>query len=315
MKMGPPMASLIEGLRVWSDHQAKHLPFLRIKTQRQVDDDASETLSDKTILFIEPRCHPATEFVLRNLRYFCSWPILIVHGTENESFMRTIASKIKGSFSFLNIGVADLPNPAYNTLFTSPAFWSHIEAEYIFITQTDTMLMRHADASLQEAIDKNLAFLGAPWNYTCTACQAPLDLGCGHMIDQRVVSSLGPDMIGNGGFCLRKKSLMLEALKRWKLDVAQPVAEVASVWPHASGTVKQEGCTNEDVFYNKCFSILKQEGLDINLASREQGIAFAIEQIGPWVWPKRGAVALGCHKPWVYLPPNLTRAILERTEY
>jgi hypothetical protein len=308
------MQNFAKGVRVWSDHQAEWLPWLRSKTLRDKS-DTIQTLDDRMILFIEPRCHPATEFVLRNIRHFCSWPILIVHGTENELFMKDIAGKIKGTFHFLSTRTADLPNPSYNTLFTTAEFWESFPCRWILIMQTDTMLMRNADATLQSFIDRKLSYVGAPWNYSCTACQAPIDQGCGHMIDQRVVASLAPDMIGNGGMCFRDKNKILAVLQQYKLD-AKLDANVLKAWKtdtNEKPRLLQLGCTNEDVFYAKSM----REMPDCTFPSRLEALDFAVEQIGPVSWPAehKRAVALGCHKPWVYLPPNLVRGILSRAEY
>lgn len=310
------MGTLAKGLALWADHQALSLPFLRKATARDASNAGSvtqdTTVTDRVILFIEPRAHPSTEFVLRNLRYFCTWPILIVHGTTNEQFMRTIVNDIRGEFRFLSTRVADLPNPAYNTLFTCPAFWESIPERWILITQTDTMLMRHADKELQALIDAQVPYIGAPWKYTCHLCDAPLDLGCGHMIDQKVVASLAPNMVGNGGFCFRDRLAVLDVLSRFKLD-SKPVEQVLKAWSASpSDKVTQRDCTNEDVFYAKSLTLLGR-----SLPGRADALRFAVEQLPPVEWPSEPnkAVALGCHKPWVYLAPNLIKGILNRVEY
>ena len=135
------------------------------------------------------------------------------------------------------------------------------------------------------------------------------------MIDQQTVSSLAPDMIGNGGFCVRDKQQIVRVLDQWRIDAAID-ANLLKKWNvdllQLEKIAPLKGCSNEDVFYAKAFTIL-----GCKFPSRTTALEFSIEQIGPVSWPKEKgqAVALECHKPWVYLAAPLVKAILERAEY
>jgi len=302
------MERFTKGIKVWADTATRLLPALRLKTDKAVP--CSDPVPNRAIVLVEPRSHPALEFVLRICRHFLpEWHIICVHGTENETFLKSTLETIHGTFSLVNCGVADLPAPAYNTMFTRPAFWSSLprSPEWVLVVQTDTMLMRSASQELEALIEKDIRFVGAPWSFTCGMCSAPLDGGCGHMIDQVVVASLQPDMVGNGGLSLRHVPSMLDALQTWCLDVP-PHAEVEKKWGTAGKTsVPQKGTSNEDVFFCKCF---KEKGF--TLADRATGLKFAIEQIGPFAWCSEGTLALGAHKPWAYLPDKLVASIFAR---
>lgn len=294
------------GLGAWSEHQSKSLPQLRKLT---ILDKTSEELEaeDRAIVFVEPRKHPCTEFVLRNFRHFMpTWKIIIVHGTENEDFMKVICSTIKGKFEFINAKVANLPNQSYNTLFTAPAFWEVLPSK-VLIAQTDTLLMKPATEEIEVLLSK-YSFVGAPWSYLCQRCQKPLAKKCGHMIDQEVVCSLAPSMVGNGGLSLRDSKIMKDICERSCLDFT-PCAKISQLWKVPQGRTSVKGTTNEDVFFCKSIALR-----NLPMPSRQEALEFAIEQVGPLGWSDSPA-ALGLHKPWVYLPLPLVSALFEQIQY
>jgi hypothetical protein len=190
-------------------------------------------------------------------------------------------------------------------MLTSKKFWNLFTEDNLLIAQSDTMLMDSAEEYFAKILEKNYAFLGAPWSYTCHACQAPLDGGCGHMIDQKVVASMAPHMVGNGGLSLRNRSAALRALEKYKLEKVEAVA--SRVFPQANASV-QEGCTNEDVFFCKSFF-----GVE-NMPTRQEALEFSIEQVPPFSW-NSGPCAIGCHKPWGYMHPALVKGILEKSKF
>lgn len=298
-----------KGIKVWADTQARLLPELRLRTD--ISKETVTPVDKRAIVLVEPRPHPALEFVLRNFRYFLpSWRVILVHGTENERFVKEVVSKVHGTFEFVNCGVNDLPAKAYNTLFTRPKFWTSLgDLEWVLIAQTDTMLLKPAETPLEELIEKKLHFVGAPWNFSCGVCGGPLDGGCAHMIDQAVVASLAPDMVGNGGLSLRHVPSMIAALDRFHLEAAV-VRELVAKWgstPDSASALR--GTTNEDVFFCKAF---KEMGLQ--LADRATGLQFAVEQIAPFAWNpvSDGPLSLGAHKPWAYLPDKLVKGMFDR---
>jgi len=310
-------ARFAEGMRAWSDFQTTHIHLLREKTKGEPQIVAPNTHS-KLVLFVEPRRHPTTEFVLRNFRACLpSWPIVIVHGTQNEAWMRDIVSRIGGEFAFVNCQMADLPNNAYNTLFSMPEFWQKLGADtvpnqYILTAQTDTALLKPAEAQLQALIEAPYAYVGGPWALHCQMCQRALVSNCGHMIDQRVVSSMLPHMVGNGGLSLRRTADLFQITSEYKMDiVADPT--LTKLWKSDFAKRKIiKGTTNEDVFFCKA---LWDRSKDL-IAPRAVAAAFAMEQCMPAEFgSKTEPPVLGVHKPWVYLPPPFVKSVLDMATY
>ncbi len=285
----------LKGARVWADFQEAKLPGLRVATAPAPTEEKS---SNVCVAFIEPRCHPTSEFVLRNIRAALpDTPIVVVHGTRNEEFMRTIVKGIRGSFEFLNCNESNLTNPLYNALLTSPAFWQTFKYEWVLTMQTDTVLLKPATQHLEALISKGIKFIGAPWSYVCNVCQNPLSCGCGHMIDQAIVASI-PGMVGNGGLSLRHIPTMLKALDTYNMLTPE------LSWPKGKGTIRF-GASNEDVFFSKAFTLMKE-----TMPTRLEAMEFCVEQVAPVEW---GSVPLGLHKPWVYLPPGIVKGILDKS--
>lgn len=303
--MNPP-TDHFAGLAVWSDHQSKALSHLRKLTVKK-EEELVQCEVDRAIVFVEPRKHPCSEFVLRNFRHFMpTWKIIVVHGTENEEFMKTICSSIKGSFEFLNSNVSNLPNQSYNTLFTAPAFWELLPSK-VLIAQTDTLLMKPATEHVEAFLSK-YAFVGAPWSYLCQRCQKPLAKKCGHMIDQDIVCSLAPAMVGNGGLSVRDSNIMKEICQSSCLDFL-PCPKISQLWKVPQGRTIVKGTTNEDVFFCKSIALRS-----LPMPSRKEALEFAIEQVGPLEWSD-SPCAVGLHKPWMYLPLPLVSALFEQIKY
>lgn len=284
----------LKGSRVWADYQEARLPSLRRLTASSTVVSAA---SNVCVAFIEPRCHPTSEFVLRTIRAALpATPIVIVHGTKNEEFMRTIAKGICGTFDFLNSNESNLPPALYNALLTSPAFWKKLNYEWVLITQTDTVLLKPATDALADIISKGIKFIGAPWSYVCNVCQNPLTGGCGHMIDQAIVASLAPSMVGNGGFSLRHTPTILKALDTYNMLTPE------LSWSKCTGQTRI-AASNEDVFYSKAFTLMGE-----TMPTRAEALSFCIEQVPPLEW---GSVPLGMHKPWVYLPHGIVKGLFD----
>lgn len=287
------MDRLSKGMKIWGDVQASKMP----KFQNL---EAGEAPKNRGVVFVEPRRHPAFEFCIRNIRFSLDWKIFVVHGTDNEEFVKTICSKIPGEFEFVNCGLKNLPNKEYNSLFMCTKFWK-LFPEWVLIAQTDTMILKdkkEATAHLEDLISKDIRYVGAPWSYLCFACGEPLVKGCGHMIDQKIISSLKNG--GNGGLSLRHVESILEVLEYEVLDI--PLSEsITKIWG-SKEREKQRGTSNEDVFFCKVFDEMK-----FKVANRLTSVEFAIEQVAPF---DLSVKPFGVHKPWVYLDDKLVKFIL-----
>lgn len=294
------------GLAVWTAFQSKTIESLRAKTTP--DKLTGDVREDCAVVFVEPRKHTSSEYVLRNMRYFLpTWKIIVVHSKGNEQFMREICAKICGTFEFIDCRVPDLPIPSYNTLFTCPGFWKQLP-RYVLIAQTDTVLMKPASEYLESYIARNFSFVGAPWSYSCNRCKKPLSEGCGHMIDQVVVNSLAPHMVGNGGLSFRDTHTMIDICSRFCLD-SKPCDLVGLAWTRPNGRQIMQGTSNEDVFFNLGIRTLGKP-----VPSRLEALEFAVEQVAPLSW-NATVPAMGAHKPWAYLSLPFVECMLNLIKY
>jgi hypothetical protein len=143
-------------------------------------------------VIVEPRNHeylkPVIDNIIRNINI--ETPIMIFHSSINEDFIKKnyndyisnnkiILSKLKQKNLSIN---------QYNILLTSIDFWNKINGENVLIFQTDSCLCRHINTfDFTEYL--NYGFIGAP-----SKLEYPIPWQ-------------------NGGISIRKKSLMIKALK------------------------------------------------------------------------------------------------------
>ena len=161
--------------------------FVRL-TDRLVPQPMPRTCMKENLnaVIVELRSHPHLSYVLRNIAYFLGeqWGIHIFCGTDNEMYVRKIVSGW-GGVRITNLGRKNYTKEDYSRLLTSSSFWSGITAEHILIFQTDSILRRKG---IEEFLQYD--YVGAPWR-----------------------SSDTPEVGGNGGLSLRRKSVMLAILK------------------------------------------------------------------------------------------------------
>jgi hypothetical protein len=146
-------------------------------------------------VIVEPRLHiylkPVIDNILRNINIYT--PIHIFHSKINEEFIRNNYSvlienhKIILSYIILNQKTMNnLQLSEYNLLLTSVDFWNTINGENILIFQTDSCMCRHIN-TFDFTEYTQYGFIGAPF---------------------RIYPKNGL----NGGFSIRKKSLMIKAI-------------------------------------------------------------------------------------------------------
>lgn len=137
-----------------------------------------------TAVMIEPREHPAMEFVLQNFNDYLSdeWQFVVFHGTKNKEYTQTICDKVflPGRVRLVNLGVENLTLSEYSGLFYNDLLYSNIPTETFLIFQTDTIICQKYKEQIQQFLEYD--YVGAPW------------------IHDQV-----PGNVGNGGLSLRKK--------------------------------------------------------------------------------------------------------------
>ncbi len=155
--------------------------------------------SDGAFLIVEPRPHHLLGTVITEFskRVPPSWVLYVVHGERNAEYARAAAARVSGQrrVVFIPLDIDDLKPSQYNTLFKTPEFWHQVQAEHILVFQTDAM-----------------------------PCGPPLDMerygefgyiGCAYGNKVGANSYWQPNTFyGVGGLSLRRKSFMLECLKK-----------------------------------------------------------------------------------------------------
>ncbi len=205
-------------------------------------------------VILEPREHKALRFVVSCVLQVVKCPIKIFHGTKNVEFVRKIVDELKleepGS-----LGVSNLTREEYSAFLMSWDFWDSLTAEHILIFQTDSIPFLESPFKIEEFLKYDL--IAAPWSNRD---------------------------IGNGGFCLKRRSVCLEVIKRYWTT------------PELVKTKLHTG--HEDVFFSTLF---KQFGK--LLPSFETAKTFSIESIF-------NQDAFGCHKCWGYLKKDQMAVLL-----
>ena len=141
-------------------------------------------------VFIECRCFPHTEFLIRNAIYKLGedWSHTIICGTQNYSYMSNIVNKISPNIKVIKLDNNNLSVTEYNKLLTSLNFWEILKGEKILIYQEDSFIFKN---NIMDFIK---------WDYI----GAPLPLGTNDT----------PNSVGNGGLSLRTRSIMIEVIKK-----------------------------------------------------------------------------------------------------
>ena len=203
-----------------------------------------------TALIIEPRKHNALKLVLSNFNQNLNedWKFLIYHGNSNKQLIEEITknNKMDHRCKMISLNIDNLSIDGYNKLFYTEYFYSNIDTEYFLVFQTDTLISNKYKDNIYKFLDYD--YVGAPWKLI--------------------------NKVGNGGLSLRKKSKMLEMLKK-------------------GGYIKNNGEVHyEDRFFtNTCGNDI---GIKLNIPTIEQAKNFSVETIF-------SNNSFGLHKPWNYL--------------
>lgn len=151
-------------------------------------------------VFIEFRCFPHMEFIIRNalIKLGNKWSHTIICGRKNYNYMTEMCKDISSKINIIKLDIDNLQTyTAYNELLTSISFWEMFHGEKILIHQEDSCIFK-------TNIDDFLKFdyIGAPWDEA-----------------KQWVSESGLKIaVGNGGFSLRTRSIMLDVIKKYNRD-------------------------------------------------------------------------------------------------
>ena len=145
---------------------------------------------NKTAIILESRKHQALHFVIENIckNLDQDWIIKIFCGHSNETFCKSIASKINNrDISVINIGLPEiLTLRVYNGIMCNKKLYNFIPTNTFLVFQVDSMINSNNKNYINEFLKYD--YVGAPWK----AYQE----------------------VGNGGFSLRKKINVLKFLNK-----------------------------------------------------------------------------------------------------
>lgn len=156
---------------------------------------------------------------------------------------------------------------SYSFLLETPDFWkTWSDYEYLMIYQLDCWIFRdHLDHFIEMGYD----YYGAPF------------------LVYRYKNIIYNELVGNGGFSLRKISEMIRITEKYGPEM------VNFDDLHTPGVGL--GCTPEDMYY----SLFHKD--ELNICPPEIAMTFSVEYY-PEVYLERlnGDVPMGCHKVWDY---------------
>jgi len=228
-------------------------------------------------VIVEPREHGLLVPVVRNvLRLLpAEWQVQIFHGTRN---LRQVADApelqqpmTSGRVVLSNLGVANLHLGMYNALLTNASFWRACLAEKVLLFQTDTAICEHSGRHIDDFV--HLDFVGAPWpeySWWLEAGAVPTPLSRAGRPDAVRL----PLPVGNGGFTLRSRSVMLSVLALHEWD----------------------GVNMEDVWFSHMLQSAAPDEpfASARIATLDEARSFALES-------QYAAGAFGVHMPQRYL--------------
>jgi hypothetical protein len=105
-------------------------------------------ISKKSIyeaVFIEYRCFPHIEFLIRNSIYRLGkdWSHTIICGRKNYEYIFKLISKISPNIRIIKTNNENLTVTEYNKLLTNIKFWEKLQGEKILIYQEDSFLFKN----------------------------------------------------------------------------------------------------------------------------------------------------------------------------
>lgn len=169
---------------------------------------ASLTIAyEGTIVFIESRKSQRSLFVLSNVlsNMPLNWSLQIFHSNDNKDhFTKSFLNPCikSGRVILTNLGNLDAINTqvGISALLLSKGFWQLCMSEKILLVQTDSVICSKSSRSIRDFLKYD--YIGAPWTWKAYLLSYSL---LQHIFHPRKYG-------GNGGFSLRTKSKMIEAI-------------------------------------------------------------------------------------------------------
>lgn len=146
-------------------------------------------------VLIEFRCMPHIEFIIRNTinKLGSNWSHTVICGNLNYNFISNICNSISNNIKIIKLNCDNLDNMKdYSIILASSDFWNLFIGDKILIYQEDTCIFKNN-------IDEFMCwdYIGAPW---------------------RKSDNNNTYNVGNGGFSLRTKKIMLEIINKINIE-------------------------------------------------------------------------------------------------
>ena len=177
---------------------------------------------DKETVLIEMRPFPHLEFTLRNMiaKLPNNWSHTVICGNLNYKFVKDMCSKISPNINIIHINYDNLDPSSYSKVLSSEDFWNNLTGEKILIYQEDACIFK---SNINDFLKYD--YIGAPW---------PLD------------QNDNKNLVGNGGFSLRSKSVMLKVIDKINIYSTQYSSHTLEYIRHTQSYVPPE-----DVYFSK----------------------------------------------------------------
>ena len=136
-------------------------------------------------VYVECRDFAHNEFIIRNAIYRLGpeWSHTIVCGKNNHASIKKFCDAISENIKILVLNTENMTVMQYSNLLKTEKFWNYFKGEKILIHQEDSFIYRNG-------IEKFLKYdyIGAPFQH--------------------------PFKVGNGGFSLRTRQVMIDCIKK-----------------------------------------------------------------------------------------------------
>lgn len=229
----------------------KYLPMLR---DRVIKENDVKVDSKYEAVFLEFRWFTHIEFIIRNaiIKLGPEWSHTIVCGNKNYDNIKEMCNKLNKNIKVINLQIDNLdpidtpgkePESTYNGLLTSEKFWNLFTGYKILIHQEDSCIFK---TNVSEFI--HFDYIGAPWNS---------EMGWFQYSGLKIP-------VGNGGFSLRTRQLMLSIVQNYPrrknenedvyfCRVIQEDNLAIFPTPHQAWEFSSEGIISRNSFGGHCY--------------------------------------------------------------
>lgn len=244
-------------------NQFRYLCLKFLSNIRNVKIPKIKSNKHKESVLIEYRILPHLEFLIRNtiIKLGKNWSHTVVCGNENYSFIKFICNKISSEIRIINTGHDDMNRQIYSDMMTKESFWKMFKGKKLLIYQEDSCIFYN---NIDDFLDWD--YIGSPW------CK------------KKELIKYDSSQIGNGGFSLRTKSVMMHICKNYPIE-NEPITNDVKMY------IKTFNFKNipEDKYFSQ---VMNREKIG-KIADWQSGVNFCVESFGI-------SKSFAGHQFWIY---------------